>query len=324
MSKEKFKFNQKTLQFEKVELSVKQKFKQLGIHLGFSMTLAGLVIVLSFPLVSQMIGRKDKATNEKLKTEYNALNSKIHQLNEELAVLRLRDDSIYSGVFGVKPIAKSLLVGGTGGSDKLEHLRGYGSNSDLMLTSGKQLLQLEAKIKIHQSRFKKIENLSRTRLGKLAAIPAVQPIHNHNLIRTSSGFGMRMHPVYGVEKMHTGIDFTAAIGTEIHSTGDGVVKEVVNESSGYGKHVVVQHGYGYQTLYAHMSNFTVKVGQKVKRGELIGYVGNTGTSTAAHLHYEVIKNGHKVDPAHYFFNDLTFGEYSEMVKISSAITTSMD
>ena len=158
-------------------------FEERKFHLGFSMTLAGLVIVLSFPLVSQMIGRKDKATNEKLKTEYNALNSKIHQLNEELAVLRLRDDSIYSGVFGVKPIAKSLLVGGTGGSDKLEHLRGYGSNSDLMLTSGKQLLQLEAKIKIHQSRFKKIENLSRTRLGKLAAIPAVQPIHNHNLIR---------------------------------------------------------------------------------------------------------------------------------------------
>lgn len=323
MNKEKFKFNETTLQFEKVEVSLKQKFKQLGIHFGFSLTLAGIIIVLSYPIVAKMVGRQQIAENSKLKAEYKDLDSKIALLSDELSVLRLRDDSIYAGIFGVKPIAKSLISGGIGGSDKLEHLRGY-ANSELMLSSAKQLVSLESRINLHKNRFEKIKNLSTNRLGKLAAVPAVQPIHNHNLIRTSSGFGMRVHPIYGVMKMHTGIDFTAVEGTEIFATGDGVVKEVLSDNSGYGIHVVIQHGFGYESLYAHMSKQAVRTGQKVKRGELIGYVGNTGSSTSAHLHYEVIKDGRKVDPAHFFFNDLSYREYSEIVKISSSITTSLD
>jgi murein DD-endopeptidase MepM/ murein hydrolase activator NlpD len=323
MNKEKFKFNQKTYQFEKVEVTVKQKFKQLGIHSGLSLVIALVFIVGSYPIVSRIIGRQQIAENKKLKTEYKQLINQFGAITQELSVLQLRDDSIYSGIFGVEPVAQSLRSAGTGGSDKTSHLEGF-DNSDLMISSVNQLNALEAKLEVHKERFETIAALSKTRSDKLAAIPAVQPIHNHNLIRTSSGFGMRTHPVYHVKKMHTGIDFTAKKGTNIYATGDGIVQEAVNSRSGYGKHVTIKHGFGYQTLYAHMSKYVVHVGQKVTRGQLIGHVGNTGTSTASHLHYEVIKNGRKIDPANFFFNDLTYGEYSELVKIGEGISTSLD
>lgn len=323
MNKEKFKFNEKTYQFEKVEVSVKQKFKQLGIHTGLSLTIALVFIALSYPIVSRVIGRQQLAQNAKLKSEYKQLTSQFGAVSKELAVLQLRDDSIYSDIFGVAPVAKSLRLAGTGGSDKTSHLEGF-ENSELMVSSAKQLNDLEAKLAVHKKRFETIAALSKTRSEKLATVPAVQPIHNHNLIRTSSGFGMRIHPVYHVKKMHTGVDFTAKVGTKIYATGDGVVEDVENRRSGYGKHIIIKHGFGYQTLYAHMSKVAVKVGQKITRGQLIGYVGNTGTSTAPHLHYEVIKHGRKIDPANFFFNDLTYGEYSELVKIGESITTSLD
>ena len=179
-------------------------------------------------------------------------------------------------------------------------------------------------INIHKKGFERIDKLANTRAEKLSHVPAVQPIHNHNLIRTASGFGMRMHPVYGVPKMHSGIDFTAKTGTDIYSTGDGVVENVKRSYTGYGKHVIINHGFGYKTLYAHMSEFSVRKGQKVKRGDIIGKVGNTGTSTGPHLHYEVIRNNKKIDPANFFFNDLNYDQYQEMVKISSQINTSLD
>jgi len=323
MNKEKFKFNEKTYQFEKVEVSLKQKFKQLGIHSGLSLTIALVFIVVSYPIVSRIIGRQQLAEIEKVKTEYKQLTSQFGIVTEELSVLQLRDDSIYSDIFGVEPVASSLRLAGTGGSNKTSHLEGF-DNSELMINSSEQLNELIAKLAVHKKRFETIAELSKTRSQKLATVPAVQPIHNHNLIRTSSGFGMRIHPVYHVKKMHTGIDFTAKKGTKIYATGDGVIQEVTNSRSGYGKHVIIKHGFGYQTLYAHMSGFAVKRGQKITRGQLIGYVGNTGTSTASHLHYEVIKQGRKINPANFFFNDLTYGEYSELVKIGEGITTSLD
>ncbi|MFT6717259.1 MAG: murein DD-endopeptidase MepM/ murein hydrolase activator NlpD [Saprospiraceae bacterium] len=323
MNKEKFKFNQKTYQFEKVEVSVKQKFKQLGIHSGLSLVIALVFIVLSYPVVSRIIGRQQIAEIEKLKSTIKYITNQFEPVLEDLAVLQLRDDSLYSGIYGVEPIAQSLRLAGTGGVDKTSYLEGF-ENSKLMISSAKQLHELEAKLTVHKERFEAIAKLSKSRSLKLATVPAVQPIHNHNLIRTSSGFGMRIHPVYHVKKMHTGIDFTAKKGTKIYATGDGVIKEAVNSRTGYGKHVVIKHGFGYQTLYAHMSGFAVKKGQKVSRGQLIGYVGNTGTSTGCHLHYEVIKDGRKINPANFFFNDLTYGEFSELVKIGEGITTSLD
>ena len=158
----------------------------------------------------------------------------------------------------------------------------------------------------------------------MASIPAIQPVSNEKLTRVASGFNYRIHPIYKVRHFHTGIDFSAPRGTEIYATGDGVIESVTMKKGGYGYHVVINHGYDYKTLYAHMSRFKVKVGERVKRGDVIGYVGSTGTSTAPHLHYEVIKNGEKINPMNFFFNDLTPEEYEKVLELSSQSNQSFD
>lgn len=323
MDKTNFKFNKKTLEYEKVVVSWRGRLKKAGLHLGVSLSLALIIIVGSYPLVSRY-SEKDKINEiEKLQAEYESMNYKVEGIVLELNVLKMRDDSVYADIFGVAPVSKNLRIGGTGGVDEFKDLRGF-TNSELMLKSAQIIKTLENQVNIHKKGFERINKLSNTRSKKLAHVPAIQPIHNRNLIRTASGFGMRLHPVYNVMKMHSGIDFTAKIGTDINSTGDGIVESVKRSRTGYGKHVVINHGFGYKTLYAHLSEFKIKKGQKVKRGDIIGKVGNTGTSTGPHLHYEIIRNNKKIDPAHFFFNDLNYEEYQEMVKISTKIKTSLD
>ena len=323
MDKNNFKFNDKTLEYEKVEVSFLKRLKKAGLHLGVSVVLALIIIIVSYPLITRYTEKEKNQEIEKLQETYSKMNQQIQDISNELEVLKMRDDSIYSGIFGVSPVSKSLRIGGTGGTDEFDYLRGY-DNSDLMLQSAQLVKSLENQLKIHKKGFDRIDKLAHTRSEKLSHIPAVQPIHNHNLIRVASGFGMRMHPVYNVPKMHYGIDFTAKTGTDIYATGDGKVERVRKSYSGYGKHVVINHGFGYKTLYAHMHDFSVKQGQKVKRGDIIGQVGNTGTSTGPHLHYEVIRNNKKIDPTNFFFNDLNYEQYQEMIKISSQIKTSLD
>ncbi|MFL2582723.1 MAG: peptidoglycan DD-metalloendopeptidase family protein [Flavobacteriales bacterium] len=323
MDKNNFKFNDKTLEYEKVEVSFLKRLKKAGLHLGVSVVLALIIIIVSYPLITRYTEKEKNQEIEKLQETYSKMNQQIQDISNELEVLKMRDDSIYSGIFGVSPVSKSLRIGGTGGTDEFDYLRGY-DNSDLMLQSAQLVKSLENQLKIHKKGFDRIDKLAHTRSEKLSHIPAVQPIHNHNLIRVASGFGMRMHPVYNVPKMHYGIDFTAKTGTDIYATGDGKVERVRKSYSGYGKHVIINHGFGYKTLYAHMHDFSVKQGQKVKRGDIIGQVGNTGTSTGPHLHYEVIRNNKKIDPTNFFFNDLNYEQYQEMIKISSQIKTSLD
>jgi len=323
MDKNNFKFNDKTLEYEKVEVSFLKRLKKAGLHLGVSVVLALIIIIVSYPLITRYTEKEKNQEIEKLQETYSKMNQQIQDISNELEVLKMRDDSIYSGIFGVSPVSKSLRIGGTGGTDEFDYLRGY-DNSDLMLQSAQLVKSLENQLKIHKKGFDRIDKLAHTRSEKLSHIPAVQPIHNHNLIRVASGFGMRMHPVYNVPKMHYGIDFTAKTGTDIYATGDGKVERVRKSYSGYGKHVIINHGFGYKTLYAHMHDFSVKQGQKVKRGDIIGQVGNTGTSTGPHLHYEVIRNNKKIDPSNFFFNDLNYEQYQEMIKISSQIKTSLD
>lgn len=323
MEKTNFKFNKKTLEYEKVEVSLRERLKKVGLHLGVSIGLALLVIIGSYPIVSHYSEREKIEEINKLKAEYSIMNIKVEKIVTQLEVLKMRDDSVYAGIFGVAPVSKSLRIGGTGGIDEFKNLRGY-SNTELMLQSAQLIKTLENQVNIHQKGFERIKKLAHSRSEKLSHIPAIQPIHNHNLIRTASGFGMRMHPVYNVPKMHSGIDFTAKKGTEILATGDGVIENIKKSYTGYGKHVIINHGFGYKTLYAHMSEFSVRKGQKIKRGDIIGKVGNTGTSTGPHLHYEVIRANKKIDPANFFFNDLNYDQYQEMVKISTQINTSLD
>ncbi|MBT8327887.1 MAG: M23 family metallopeptidase [Bacteroidia bacterium] len=244
-------------------------------------------------------------------------------MQTQLDDLAEMDDNVYREIFGADPIDDDIRQAGTGGVDK------YASLSSL--TNGKELKELHKKLdnmgaqySVQEKSFDHLIQLAKNKSKMLACIPAIQPIPNKTLRRVASGFGYRIDPIYRTRKMHKGIDFSAPRGTKIYATGDGVVKKVERARWGYGTHIVIDHGYGYTTLYGHMSRTNVRRGQKVTRGQLIGLVGSTGKSTAPHLHYEVAKNGTQVNPVGYFYNDLTSEQYEEILKLSSHPNQSFD
>ena len=219
---------------------------------------------------------------------------------------------------GITHLSLILRDAGIGGVDRYSEIRSKEiDHKDLILSLSGDVDKLRRKMYIQSKSYDDILELADNKAKMFAAIPAIQPVSNKELIRLASGFGYRIHPVYKVKKLHTGIDFSAPIGTPIYATADGKVSLVKVRFSGYGKLVEIDHGFGFKTRYAHMHEFAVKEGQKVKRGQVIGYVGNTGLSTAPHLHYEVIKGNSKINPVHYFFNDLNPDEYEKVIELSS-------
>lgn len=260
---------------------------------------------------------------EKMQMEYGFVNQKLEQMTEVLEGLEYRDENIYRVVFEAEPIPASVREAGTGGSQKYKSLEGY-ENSDLMTNTAILVDKLRKKMYVQSKSYDEVADLIKNKGLMLSSIPAIMPVANKDLTRVASGYGMRIHPVYKTYKMHTGMDFTAPVGTDIYSTGNGTVVEVDYGKGGYGNHVVVDHGFGYQTLYGHMSKINVKKGQKILRGEVLGLVGNTGTSTGPHLHYEVIKNGVKINPVNYYYNDLSPEEFERMLEISSNHNQSFD
>ena len=237
--------------------------------------------------------------------------------------IQKRDDNIYRTIFEADPIPTSIRKQGFGGINRYKELEGF-SNSKIIIETSSKIDQLTKQLYLQSKSFDEIIDLTKDKLSMLASIPAIQPVSNKNLKRMASGYGYRIHPIYKTRKLHTGMDFSAKIGTEIYATGNGKISKVRRSKKGYGNYVEINHGYGYKTLYAHMSKSIVKKGQKVKRGEVIGYVGNTGTSVAPHLHYEVHKNGKKIDPVNFYYNDLSTEEYSKMLEISSQNNQSFD
>lgn len=253
-----------------------------------------------------------------MKFYYSELNRKVESLSVALTSVEYRDDNIYRTVLGSPPIDQSIREAGRGGYDR------YAEVWDKVPENAGSIVNLEEKVdKVRRKLY--IESLSQDELVQLvekkeeqfAAIPAIQPVSNKALIAIASGFGMRIHPIYKVIRMHTGIDFAATVGTPIYATADGQVLAVDVRYDGYGKMIIIDHGFGYTTRYAHLQSFKVREGQRVKRGEQIGIVGNTGLSTAPHLHYEVLINGEHIDPVHYFFNDLTPREYEKVLELAS-------
>jgi murein DD-endopeptidase MepM/ murein hydrolase activator NlpD len=235
-----------------------------------------------------------------------------------------RDDNIYRVVLGAEPIEQAIRTAGIGGADRYADIKNKNIiHKNIVLDLHKRVDKLKRKIYIEAKSQDEVVQLAEKKEKLFAAIPAIQPVANKELIALASGFGMRFHPIYKVKKMHTGVDFAAAIGTPIYATADGVVSVLEINFSGYGKVVLLDHGFGYKTRYAHMHGFAVYQGQKVKRGELIGYVGNTGLSTSPHLHYEVFINGIHVDPIHYFFNDLNPAEYEKLIELASVENQSL-
>ena len=257
------------------------------------------------------------------KLQYQIMNDRLDKMQKVMNELENRDDNIYRVIFEAEPIPKSIRQAGIGGVDRYANLEGF-DESKLLIETAKKLDKLTSEIYVQSKSFDEVFAMARNKEVMLASIPAIQPIRNIDMRRISSYYGYRIDPFYKVKKFHEGLDFSAPKGTPVHVTGDGRVVRVIRSNRGYGNEILIDHGFGYMTRYAHLSAFKVKKGQYVKRGQVIGLVGDTGKSTAPHLHYEVIKNHHAINPIDFFFNDLTPAEYSKMVELSKIPTQSMD
>jgi murein DD-endopeptidase MepM/ murein hydrolase activator NlpD len=323
MAKVKYYYDTKTLSYKRIELSGLNKLKRLFYFLIGS-AFAGLIMVIIF--FQFFDSPKEKRLNREidiLTTQYEIVDDKLRQVEIVLDDVQNRDDNIYRIIFEADPIPKSIRKAGYGGVNRYENLKGF-NNSDLIINTSEKVNQISKQLYIQSKSFDDIIELAKNKADMLAALPAIQPVSNKNLSRMASGYGPRIHPIYKTRKMHSGMDFSAKSGTPIYATGDGKVSKVRRSRRGYGNHVIINHGYGYKTLYAHMKKYAVKKGQKVKRGEVIGYVGSTGTSVAPHLHYEVHKDGKKINPVNFYFNDLNPEEYEKMLEISSQNNQSFD
>ncbi|MCA1750495.1 MAG: peptidoglycan DD-metalloendopeptidase family protein [Cryomorphaceae bacterium] len=323
MAKIKYKYNPNTLNYEKIQLTLKDRLKTLTVYVLTGLFFAGIIIALAYTFVDSPKELNLKRENAQLQQQYELLNKDMAQMERVLADIERRDDNIYRVIFEAEPISDGVRRSGVGGVNRYTHLKGF-NNSDLVIESTRRLDQVAKRLYIQSKSFDDVIEMAKNKEELLAAIPAIQPVANKDLKRLASGYGYRIDPIYKVRKMHWGMDFSSPTGTDVVATGDGRVQKVVNSRGGYGKHLIIDHGFGYQTLYAHMSQTEVRRGQKVKRGDVIGKVGNTGKSTGPHLHYEVIKDGRKVNPANFYFNDLTPEEYDLMIEISSNANQSFD
>ncbi len=318
MARIKYYYDTETCKYERIKTTTGDIIlNALGI---FSLTLAmaaGILLISSsyFESPKELILKNEV---KEMEFYYDNLRQEVDKLQKQLVNMEYRDDNIYRVVLGAEPIDKSIREAGIGGIDRYEDVKEKNViHEDIIVKLSEHVDNLRRKIYIESKSQDEVVELAENKEKLFAAIPAIQPVANKQLIALASGFGWRIHPIYKVKKMHTGIDFAAAIGTPVYATADGTIDKVDISFSGYGKVIEIDHGFGYRSRYAHMHGFAVRQGQKVKRGDLIGYVGNTGLSTAPHLHYEVFVNGIHANPVHYFFNDLNPAEYEKIIELAS-------
>jgi murein DD-endopeptidase MepM/ murein hydrolase activator NlpD len=318
MAKIKYYYDTETCKYERVRTTTGDLVLNILGIFTISLGLAfGLFVIyyIYFESPKELILRNEVT---ELEYYYENLKRDVDKLNVILSDMEHRDDNIYRVVLGAEPIESAIRAAGVGGMDRYAEIKDKPIlHKDLIIELHESVDKLRRKVYIESKSQDEIVKLAEDKVKLHAAIPAIQPIANKSLLALASGFGMRVHPVYKVKKMHAGIDFAAVIGTPIYATADGSVDVLQESFSGYGKMIELDHGFGYRTRYAHMHGFAVRAGQKVKRGELIGYVGDTGLSTAPHLHYEVMINRQQVNPVHYFFNDLNATEYEKIIELAS-------
>jgi murein DD-endopeptidase MepM/ murein hydrolase activator NlpD len=315
MARSKYKFNPESLSYDRIRISFRKKLLIFLSYLSIVFLFAVILNVLYSSIFDTPNEKRLIRENDQLVLQYELLNNRLDNLETVLGDMEKRDDNIYRTIFNAEPIPKSVRDAGFGGVNRYEMLEGY-ENSEIVINSTQQLDRLTKEVYVQSKSYDEIIEMAKRREEQLACLPAIQPISNEDLTRTASGWGYRIHPIYKIRKFHYGMDFTAPTGTEVYVTADGVVDIVKQSRRGYGNKILIDHGFGYQTLYGHLSGFNVRKGQKVKRGDLIGFVGNTGLSTAPHLHYEVFLNGDKVNPINYYFNDLTPEEWDRMIQLS--------
>ena len=323
MAKIKYYYDTKTLSYKRIELNTFDKFRRILSFLSSSAVIGLIMVIVFFQFFDSPKEKRLKSEIENLVVQYDILSKKMTQIDLVLDDIQQRDDNIYRVIFEADPIPSSIRKAGFGGVNRYKDIRNF-NNTELVIEAAKKADKLSKQLYIQSKSFDELIDLAKNKADMLASIPAIQPIANKDLSRMASGYGYRLHPIYKTRRLHTGMDFTAPQGTPIYATGDGKVAKVRRSRRGYGNHVIIDHSYGYQTLYAHMTKYIVYRGQKVKRGEIIGYVGSTGTSVAPHLHYEVMKNKRKINPVNYYYNDLSPEEYEKMLEISSQNNQSFD
>ena len=289
MAKVKYYYDPKTLSYRKIEKDTRYRLQRTGAFLVASALLAGIFLFVADTFIDSPKEKRLKRELENMRIQYDILDQRLDHVAEVLEDLEQRDDNIYRVIFEAEPIPNSIRKAGFGGANRYKKLEGY-QNSELIKEASMKLDRITKQVYVQSKSFDELVELAENKGKLLEAIPAIQPVANEDLNRLASGYGFRLDPFTKAPKMHFGMDFSADIGTPVYATGDGVVERADNKSSGFGNHIRLDHGFGYLTLYAHLSEYNVRVGQKVKRGEVIGYVGNTGRSRGPHLHYEVWLN----------------------------------
>lgn len=309
----KYKYNPETISYDAVDSSFVKKIYRLMPHILGSFFIAVIIAVMFLYVFDSPKELALKRKNQQILANYQHLNQELNAIESALKDIQYRDDNIYRTVFEAEPIADEIRQAGFGGTDKYQELRQL-DDHEIVANTSKRFDIVSKKMYIQSKSFDEVAKMAKNKEEMLASIPAIMPLALDKLTRIASMYGHRIDPIYKTRRMHHGMDFTARTGTPIYATGNGQVVETRRSNRGYGNKVIIDHGFGYKTLYAHMHTIGVKKGQVVKRGDIIGTVGNTGKSTGPHLHYEVHKNGHHTNPINFYFDDLTPAEYNEMIR----------
>ena len=323
MKKIKYYYNTHTLRFEKLETPLRVRLLQVFGFIAASIVTGLIIIFIAFKYIDSPKEKLLRQENDDMHESYSLLRERVNQLEMQMDELENRDNSVYRSIFEAEPIPDSARVKDMEAKNEVKLVQRMGE-TELVKSMTSQLNNLSLRLAYQDQSYVSIADMVKNKAKLLNAIPSIQPVSNKNLNRIASGFGYRIDPVYKDRRPHQGLDFTAPQGTPIYATADGTVKEVGFTTSGFGNRVVINHGYGYETLYGHMYRFKARVGQQVKRGEVIGYVGNTGKSTGPHCHYEVHRGGRPVDPIYYFYNDLTPAQFDRILKLAAAGNQSFD
>lgn len=325
MTKVKYYYDPDTLSYRKIEPKKSRKYRNIALFVIASALFGfmGLMLLLNTNLLNtpRELALQREVNNFELRFEL--LNRKMDQMEQVLANIEDRDNNIYRLYFEANPIPEEQRRAGFGGVNRYKDLEGF-NNSDMIIATTRRMEIIQKEMVIQSKSLDEITKLAAEKEELLAAIPAIQPINNDNLTRMASGYGWRSDPFTKARKMHWGMDFTAPRGTPIYASGDGTVTRADNNASGYGKHIRIDHGYGYMSLYAHLSKYNVRRGQQVKRGDLIGFVGSTGRSEAPHLHYEVWKDGDRINPINFYYGSLTAEEFENMLIHANQENQSLD
>lgn len=323
MKKIKYYYNTHTLRYEKLEVPLRVKLLRVFAFIATALVTSVIISYFAFQFVGSPGEKLLRADNERLRDRYQQLNGRVRNLQQQMAELEARDNEVYRSIFEAEPIPDSARAQAIEKEKEIARVESI-EDDELVFAVYKSLDELGNRIAVQKRSYSELNNLINNKEKLLAATPAIQPVSNEGLKRIASGFGIRIDPIYKTVKMHAGLDFSAPQGTPIYATADGSVRTASYSDVGYGNHVIINHGYGYQTLYGHMVRVKSRTGQRVKRGEIIGYVGSTGKSTGPHLHYEVHKNGQKLDPVYFFYNDLSPQQFNEILQRAKASNQSFD